>query len=436
MSTLLWNKSGVRTDAAVMRFLAGDDVVLDRELLPFDIRATAAHAEGLALKGLLDRADADAIAAALEELAELWNRGEFVLDDRYEDGHSAIEAFLTDKLGEAGGRVHLGRSRNDQILVATRLYMLDALDRLHAGLVDCARAALDRARRHEHDPMPGYTHLQRAVPSSVGLWMGSFAESFAESAELIALTRRWIDACPLGTAAGYGVNLPLARREVSDRLGFARVFVNPMAAQASRGKHEHQVLAAMWQAMQDVRRLAWDLSLFSTEEFGFVRMPPETVTGSSIMPNKKNPDLAELLRAACATVAGAMAELQQVLSLPSGYHRDLQLTKPPLIRATRMTLDAVALIPDVIARTEFRPERMKAAIDGAMMATDKAVELAASGMSFREAYRKVGDSLDELKQADPAASLRARVSLGGCANLGLDEIAQRIEAAGAALRTG
>jgi argininosuccinate lyase len=436
VSTLLWNKSGVRTDAAVMRFLAGDDVVLDRELLPFDIRATAAHAEGLALKGLLDRVDADAIAAALKELAELWNKGEFVLDDRYEDGHSAIEAFLTDKLGEAGRRVHLGRSRNDQILVATRLYMLDALDRLHAGLVDCARAALDRARRHEHDPMPGYTHLQRAVPSSVGLWMGSFAESFAESAELIALTRRWIDACPLGTAAGYGVNLPLARREVSDRLGFARVVVNPMAAQASRGKHEHQVLAAMWQAMQDVRRLAWDLSLFSTEEFGFVRMPAETVTGSSIMPNKKNPDLAELLRAACATVAGAMAELQQVLSLPSGYHRDLQLTKPPLIRATRTTLDAVALVPDVIARTEFSPERMKAAIDGAMMATDKAVELAASGMSFREAYRKVGDSLDELKQADPAASLRARVSLGGCANLGLDEIAQRIEAAGALLRTG
>jgi argininosuccinate lyase len=314
------------------------------------------------------------------------------------------------------------------VLVATRLYMIHALDTLKAALAECARAALDRARADAMAPMPGYTHLQRAVPSSVGLWMGSFAESFAESAELVAMTRVWINASPLGTAAGYGVNLPLAREQVAARLGFARVVINPMAAQASRGKHEHQVLSAMWQAMQDIRRLAWDLSLFSTAEFDFVRMPPETVTGSSIMPNKKNPDLAELLRASCAVVAGAMAELQQVLSLPSGYHRDLQLTKPALVRATRVTLDAVALIPDVIRRTEFKLDRMRHAIDGAMMATDKAVELAADGMSFREAYRRVGDSLSELGQADPESSLAARVSLGGCANLGLDLIAARIDA--------
>jgi argininosuccinate lyase len=428
MSTLLWQKKGVKTDAAVMRFLAGDDVILDRELFPFDIRATAAHAEGLALRNLLPRADADAITAALTDLARLWDNGGFTLDDRYEDGHSAIEAYLTEKLGETGGRVHLGRSRNDQVLVATRLYMIDALDALKAGLTECARAALERAETDAMAPMPGYTHLQRAVPSSVGLWMGSFAESFAESAELVAMTRTWINASPLGTAAGYGVNLPLAREEVAAKLGFARVVINPMAAQASRGKHEHQVLSAMWQAMQDIRRLAWDLSLFSTAEFEFVRMPPETVTGSSIMPNKKNPDLAELLRASCAVVAGAMAELQQVLSLPSGYHRDLQLTKPALIRATRVTLDAVALIPDVLRRTEFKLDRMKAAIDSAMMATDKAVELAAAGMSFRDAYRQVGDALSELGQADPDTSLDARVSLGGCANLGLDVIAARIDA--------
>ncbi len=430
MSTLLWQKRGVRTDQAVMRFLAGDDVLLDRELFAFDVHATAAHAEGLALCGLLSEADAAAIVAALKDLARLWDEGGFVLDQRYEDGHSAIEAYLTERLGEVGGRVHLGRSRNDQVLVATRLYMLDALDRLGAGLAEAARAALERARADESAPMPGYTHLQRAVPSSVGLWMGSFAESFAETAELVAMTRRWVDASPLGTAAGYGVNLPLAREEVAAKLGFARVVVNPMCAQAGRGKHEHQALAAMWQAMQDVRRLAWDLSLYSTEEFGFVRMPAEMVTGSSIMPNKKNPDLAELLRASCATVAGAMAELQQVLSLPSGYHRDLQLTKPPLIRAARVTLDAVGLVPAVLRGTEFRLDRMRAAIDGAMMATDRAVELAAAGASFREAYRRVGDSLADLTDADPGPSLAARVSLGGCANLGLDRIAARIEALG------
>jgi len=427
MSALLWNKDGVKTDASVMKFLAGEDIVLDRELFSFDIQATAAHAEGLGLCGLLSEKDVANIVRALHELEDLWSCGMFSLDERYEDGHSAIEAFLTERLGETGGRVHLGRSRNDQVLVATRLYMIDAMGKLRAMLIECARAALERARAHEMDPMPGYTHLQRAVPSSVGLWMGSFAESFAESAELIGMTRRWIDACPLGTAAGYGVNLPLAREQVAEKLGFARLSINPMSAQASRGKYEHQVISAMWQAMQDVRRLAWDLSLFSSAEFGFVRMPAEMVTGSSIMPNKRNPDLAELLRASCATVAGCLAELQQVLSLPSGYHRDLQLTKPALVRATRVTLDAISLVPDVIRRTEFKTDAMRSAIDGTMMATDRAVELAASGMPFREAYREVGESLDGLATVDPMASLTARVSPGACADLRLDEIAARID---------
>lgn len=435
MSTLLWNKAGVQTDAAVMRFLAGDDVVLDRELLPFDIQASAAHARGLAAIGLLTPQQVEALTQALNQLLALWESGQFTLDDRFEDGHSAIESYLTEKLGELGGRIHLGRSRNDQVLVATRLYMKHALAHLHAGLVECADAAHTRAQADAHAPMPGYTHLQRAVPSSVGLWMASFVESFLDTASLVDMTRRWIDACPLGTAAGYGVNLPLPRQQVSDDLGFARIVINPMAAQASRGKHEHQVVAVLWQAMQDIRRLAWDLSLFSTEEFGFVRMPPEMVTGSSIMPNKKNPDLAELLRASSATVAGALAELQQVLSLPSGYHRDLQLTKPPLVRAIRVTLDAVALTPRAILATQFRLDRMRQAIDPTMLATDLAVELAASGMPFRDAYRKVGESLDTITSADPGDSLKARVSPGACADLMLDALRARLNEARNAITT-
>lgn len=430
MSAYLWQKSGTVANDAVMRFLAGEDIVLDRELFVYDIRATAAHARGLGARSLLSATDVASIVSALEELDALWRDGLFALDDRYEDGHSAIEGFLIERLGEVGKRVHLGRSRNDQVLVATRLYMMDTLDRLRATLSECAMAALGRAREHAMDPMPGYTHLQRAVPSSVGLWMGSFAESFCDSAELCAMTRAWIDACPLGTAAGYGVNLDLDRAGVAADLGFARVAVNPMAAQASRGKHEHQAVGAMWQAMQDVRRLAWDLSLFSTEEFGFVRMADETTTGSSIMPNKRNPDLAELLRAACATVGGCLAELQQAVSLPSGYHRDLQVTKPALVRATRTTLDAAALVPMVIRTTEFRLDRMKDAIDPTMLATDRAVELAAGGMAFRDAYREVGESLDSLAEVDPGESVAARVSYGACADLGLDAIEARIRALG------
>ena len=182
--------------------------------------------------------------------------------------------------------------------------------------------------------------------------------------------------------------------------------------------------------MQDVRRLGWDLSLYSTEEFGFVRMADATTTGSSIMPNKRNPDLAELLRAACATIGGCLAELQQAVGLPSGYHRDLQVTKPALVRAVRTTLEAVALVPMVIRTTEFRLDRMRAAIDPTMLATDRAVELAAGGMAFRDAYRRVGESLDSLADADPSASLEARVSMGGCADLRLDLIEARVRALG------
>ncbi|MEZ6243258.1 MAG: argininosuccinate lyase [Phycisphaerales bacterium] len=428
MSKPLWHAEGRGVDERAMQFMAGQDARLDAELLPFDIRATRAHVRGLGRISALSAGDVEKLVVALDQIAGEVESGKLAMSDRFEDGHSAIEFWLTERLGEVGKRVHLGRSRNDQVLIATRLYCLDRLGRLRTGAVKSGRAALRLARRHESTLMPGYTHLQRAMPSSVGLWMGSFAESFADDAELVRLTEQWLDASPLGAAAGYGVNLPLDRDRVAEELGLARLHVNPMHAQATRGKHEHQALAAAWQVMQTVRRLAWDLSLFTTAEFGFVRLPGGATTGSSIMPNKRNPDLAELLRAAPAVVAGCIAELQQLLSLPSGYHRDLQGAKPPLIRGLSSAIEAVGLIPWLIDGLEIDAERMRAACDPTMLATDRAVELAAGGMPFRDAYKKVAESLGEFGGRDPEESLRARVSLGATADLRLDEIEARLDA--------
>jgi argininosuccinate lyase len=425
----LWAKPGTQTENAAMRFMSRDDVLLDRELFLFDIRATKAHVHGLLHIGLMNESDTEAIAKQLDQLADLFNSNEFVLDERYEDGHSAIESYLCKQLGDTGKRVHLGRSRNDQVAVALRLYMLEALDQANKGCVQTGQAALTIARQNDRIPMPGYTHLQRAMPSSVGLWMGSFADSFADCARLCSLTKDWIDTCPLGTAAGYGVNIPLAREHVADELGFASIQINPMATQAARGRIEHQVVATLWQIMQEVRRLAWDLSLFSSQEFGFVSLGVGYVTGSSIMPNKKNPDMAELLRASSAVLGGAIAEIQQVMSLPSGYQRDLQLTKGALIRSVKVTLEALNHLPKVIGTMTLHTEQMRNAIEPAMLATDHAIKLAQDGTPFRDAYVQAAQAIDttQIGDCDIKHSLLARCSPGACGNLMLDAIEKRLQ---------
>jgi argininosuccinate lyase len=428
MAGVIWDKDGVAVDATIQHFLAGDDVVLDRALFLHDVRASKAHARGLARVGVIAQTEADAIVGALDNLSKAFEKGDFVLDERHEDGHSAIESYLVETIGDIGKKVHTGRSRNDQVLVAQRLFVRDALSTVHAHAKAAAGAFLDRAEADRDTPMPGYTHLQRAVPSSIGLWLAGFAEAMIDDASLAASTLRWIDACPLGTAAGYGVNLPLDRQGVSDELGFDRLLVNPVYAQNSRGKMEIQALMALLQALFDVRRFAWDLSLFTTAELAFVKLPPQYVTGSSIMPNKKNPDVVELLRAAPATVVGAIAEIEATLSLPSGYQRDLQAGKGPMLRAFARGIEALSLLPDLVRRLDFDRARMREAITPDMFATDVAVELAAQGVPFRDAYRKVADEIDALGARSPEESLRARVSPGACAKPMLDVLRDRLAA--------
>lgn len=427
MTDFLWQKSPTDIDHKIMAFMAGQDVILDRQLFVYDLQASSAHVKGLASIGVLQSGEADILLEALETLKQEFLSGSFVLDERFEDGHSAIETWLTGKLGELGKRVHTGRSRNDQVLVATRLLLRDRLEQLQTSCSDTARLCLDRARLSAELPMPGYTHLQRAVVSSAGMWFAAFAESFIDNAALARDTRDWIDANPLGTAAGFGVNLALDRELTTRELGFSRMQVNPIHAQNSRGKYEIQALGAFAQALLDVRRLAWDLSLYSTSEFNFVRLPDRFTTGSSIMPNKRNPDLVELLRAAYPGVQAAILELQSLLSLSSGYHRDLQNTKPPLLRGLELGGAVMEIVPDLIASLEFNPETMQQAMEPAMHATDRAMELAAEGVPFRDAYRTVMTEMPELATRDALQSVRARVSPGGCANLMLEELGQRLE---------
>ncbi len=428
MANLLWQSADTDTDERIMQFLAGNDVVLDQQLFVFDVQATIAHVRGLASIDVVTAPECDTLCAALSDIGEEFLRGELELTDEFEDGHSAIEFWLTERVGDAGGKVHTGRSRNDQVLVATRLYMMHNLSVLESLCREIAQACLTRADAGKAQPMPGYTHLQRAVVSSTGMWFACFAESFADNAWLARQTREWVSSNPLGTAAGYGVNLPLDRELTTRELGFDRMQVNPIYAQNSRGKYELQMLGALTQALLDVRRLAWDLSLFTTAEFDFVSLPQSYTTGSSIMPNKRNPDVVELLRAAFGVVQGAATELTASLSLPSGYHRDLQNTKGPLLRATSHGIQALQLVPALLRELEFNNDKLEAAFDRGMFATDMAVELAASNIPFRQAYRLVKEGLEELSDFSPHDSLNKRTSPGAMADLRLDLIQSRLAA--------
>ena len=429
MSDLLWQKPGVTVDADIQRFLAGDDVLLDREFFLHDIRASAAHAQGLRNIGILSGEELAGLERELAALADDFRSGAFVLDERYEDGHSAIESRLTERLGDAGRRIHAGRSRNDQILVATRLWLKEKLARVAALSRGIAKVALDRARA-EHDlPIPGYTHIQRAVVSSAGMWWAGWAEAFIDNAIRASDTLKLVDANPLGTAAGYGVNLKLDREHTTQALGFSRLQVSPIYAQLSRGKFELAALEALGGATLDLRRIAWDLSLFTSAEFGFVSLPAQYTTGSSIMPNKRNPDVIELMRATHASVAAARTEIEQLLSLPSGYHRDLQASKGAIFHGFGRGLAALELLPALLANLAWREDRLRAAIDSGMYATDVAVDAALAGVPFREAYQAAAASADSAGQGrTPEGSLAARVSPGAAADLRLDLLQARWDA--------
>ncbi len=426
----IWKKNNSIIDPDIMGFMIGNDIELDGELLPYDILASKAHVQALHRADLLNADETERLCAALDECLKAFQNGQFVLSKQFEDGHSAIEYFLIEKLGDTGKKVHSGRSRNDQVLVATRLWLKGQLSQLHQLCVDLASQFLQRAKQ-DNLPMPGYTHLQRAVVSSTAHWCAGFAESMLDNVQLIADSHALIDSNPLGTAAGYGVNLPLDRQHSTESLGFQRLQLNPMYVQNSRGKLELHALNALHQVLLDTRRLAWDISLFCSSEYQFIHLPDRYTTGSSIMPNKRNPDFIELLRGMPAISLGAITEINNLLSLPSGYQRDLQLTKAPMMRAFRSGLTAIKLLPDLIGHFEWNQQTMLDAIEPSMLATDKAIKMVSQGIPFREAYQTVGNDLSQLTtdniQQAALDSIDQRTSPGASGNLMLELLHSRLQ---------
>nr|MBP9591661.1 argininosuccinate lyase [Steroidobacteraceae bacterium] len=330
----LWDK-GAPLDERVLRYTAGEDHGLDDRLVAYDVRASIAHAEMLHDAGLLSAGELEAIRGGLAEIGAAHARGEWQVTLELEDGQTALETHLTRRIGEAGARLHAGRSRNDQVLAALRLYLRDAVEDLAEGARRVAASLESLAAEQGHIALPGYTHMQQAMPSSVGLWARGFAAEIDDDAAALRHAHRRILKNPLGSAAGYGTpNLPVSRDGTRTRLDFPENHEPVTAVQLSRGKAEAEVLFQVALLMQDLGRLASDLLLFYTREFGFVALPDAFTTGSSIMPQKRNPDVFELVRGRTATAQACLAEVLGITAkLPSGYQRDLQLIKAPLFRS-------------------------------------------------------------------------------------------------------
>jgi argininosuccinate lyase len=428
----------VRED--VLAYTAGEDLRLDQELVEYDCIGTAAHVRMLGTLRLkppiLRPPEVRSVVKVLAELVQTARRGEFEIRPEDQDCHLAIERILTERLGEVGRKIHTGRSRNDQVATALRLHTRDHL--LHAVLetVELARVWLGVARAHVDTPMVGRTHLQPAMPSSLGLWAAAWAEELLDDAAMLLDAADLADQCPLGAAASYGVPLPLRREYTADLLGFSRPTHTVLYAIHTRGKIEALAVHACAQTMLTLSRMASDLVLFATPEFGYVHLPESFCTGSSIMPQKRNPDVLELVRSRTARVIAAELSLMEILrAMPSGYHRDLQDTKAPYLEAMGITRASLQILAPLIRATSFDRERMLAAFRPEVFATDRALELVAQGVPFRDAYQRVRAELDQVQMDHPVRAIQRKRHLGAPGGLDLELLQRRADAANDAAMT-
>ena len=421
----IWEK-GFSVNEKIEKFTVGCDRELDLYLAYYDVLASRAHVDMLADTGLITPAEQQQLAQGLDELKQQIEAGTFVIEAEFEDVHSKIESYLTEKFGDAGKKIHTARSRNDQVLTAIQLFIKDYAEQAAAKLVALAEVLLQKAAAHREDLLPGYTHFQAAMPSSFGLWFGAYAEHLLLDVALFEAAHTVADQNPLGSGAGFGSSFPINREQTTAALGFSSVAVSAVGAQMLRGKTERTVAFAIAGAAATLAKMAYDLVLYNGQDMGFVKLPKEFTTGSSIMPHKKNPDVFELVRAHANRLQALPTDLILATSnLPSGYHRDFQILKEILFGPLRQFLDLLDLLLFAVPEIQVVPGIIDQSKYDPIFSVENINQLIQSGVPFREAYRQVGQAVED-------GSYRAHrefrtTHLGSVHNPGLAEIAAKIQ---------
>ncbi|QIP16191.1 argininosuccinate lyase [Spirosoma aureum] len=392
----LWQKEGVTTAEQIERFTVGRDREMDLYLAPFDVLGNLAHAQMLETIGLLTDHELSLLNDELKAIYQDIEEGSFVIEEGVEDVHSQVELLLTRTLGNVGKKIHSGRSRNDQVLVDLKLFTRDRLWRVAEATQRVFDRLIDRSEQHKNDLLPGYTHLQIAMPSSFGLWFGAYAEALADDMLTLQTAYRLSNRNPLGSGAGYGSSFPLNRTLTTELLGFEGMHVNVVYAQMSRGKTEQTALTALAAIAATISRMAMDICLYNSQNFGFLTLPDALTTGSSIMPHKKNPDVAELLRAKTNRLKALPMEVTLVMSnLPSGYHRDMQLLKEILMPAFDELLDCLDITEFMLEHIQVKTNLLDDSKYDLLFSVERVNELVLQGVPFREAYQTVGKEIAE-----------------------------------------
>lgn len=423
----LWDK-GYQIDDVIERFTVGLDRELDRELAPWDILGTMAHITMLKDVGLLEEEEWSSLMKELAELYQSAENGTLIIEEGIEDIHSQVELMLTRKLGDLGKKVHAGRSRNDQVLVDLKLYFLHRIDRLSQQILSLFSSLQTQSEQYKDVLLPGYTHYQVAMPSSFGLWFGAYAESLVD--DVYQLQAAWKTSMqnPLGSAAGYGSSFPLNRTQTTNLLGFDSLAYNVVYAQMGRGKTEKILSFAISSIATTLNKLASDVCLYMSQNMGFISLPKELTTGSSIMPHKKNPDVFEILRGRTNRLMALPNEISLLTTnLPSGYHRDLQLTKEALLPALDSLEQCLEITTYMVSRIEVKDNILEDSMYDYLFSVESVNAEVLKGLPFREAYRKIGMQIEEGKYQPKRSVFHSHE--GSIGNLCTEEIREKMEVA-------